>query len=56
MSEGGEAQGAEEAFMGQKQAKNHHVSFVKEPVSRERLFLSARKTKGGGWRVRVKDT
>ena len=29
--------------MGQKKTKNHHVKFWKEPVSRERLFLSARK-------------
>ena len=28
--------------MGQKRAKNHHVSFGKSPVSRERLLLSAR--------------
>jgi len=43
-SDGGEDQGAEEAIMGQKKTKNnHHVKFWKEPVSRERLFLSARK-------------
>jgi hypothetical protein len=27
MSDGGEDQGADEAFMGQKKAKNHRVSF-----------------------------
>ena len=33
--------------MGQKKAKNHHVSFGKELVSRERLFLFSAIHSGG---------
>jgi hypothetical protein len=42
VSDGVEDQRAEEALMGQKKAKNHHVSFGKSRLSRERRVLSAR--------------
>jgi len=41
VSDGGEDQGAEEAFMGQKKAKNHHVSFGKSRLARAALPFSA---------------
>ena len=37
VSDGGEDQGAEEAFMGQKKAKNHHVSFEESRLVRAAL-------------------
>jgi len=41
VSYGGEDQGAEEAFMGQKKAKNHHDSFGKSRLARAALPFSA---------------
>jgi hypothetical protein len=40
-SDGGEDQGAEEAFMGQKKANNHDVSFGKSRLARVALPFSA---------------
>jgi len=39
-SDGGEDQGVEEACMGQKKAKNHHVSFDKSLLARAALPFS----------------
>jgi len=41
MSDGGEDQGADEAFMGQKKAKNQLVSFGKSRLARAALPFSA---------------